>query len=256
MSKDTAMWAMIFGTALLLTYFGFSTTSPDIRLSAASKKLSATGIENLELEALKALDPVAKAELEAVKRNLANAKGDSQRAAEAYKTLSAFWFMRTEAALAGAYARKAAELINTDTAWSIAGTTFMYGLDEGQPAAKRQFCFDGAVQALESAVSLNPNNAEYALNLAMAYVKMPGDQPMKGVMMLRDLEARFPEYEPVQLQLAVLAMETGQLEKSLQRLEKLLSKNPKHPKANCLMAHILEKMNRAEEAPKYSVNCK
>jgi tetratricopeptide (TPR) repeat protein len=256
MSKGPVFWAIIFGLALLITYFGFNTISPEVRNGSSSKNLAVTGIENLEQEALTALNPSQKAELEAVKKNLTSNSNDSLLIIDTYKTLSGFWFLHKEAGIAGAYAKKAAELIKTDTAWSIAGTTFIYGLEEGLDEKKRQFCFQGAIQALESAISFNPANPDHALNLAMVHVKMPGENPMKGIMMLRDVETNYPEYEPVQFQLAALAIQTGQFERSRLRMEKLLAKNPNHPRANCMMVEILVKMNMAEEAKKYSVNCK
>lgn len=256
MKKGPVFWAGVFGLALLLTYFALPTISPELRSGSTHKTLSITGSENLEQEALIDLDPAQKAELEAIKKKLSNNADDSLSTIENYQSLSGFWFLQKEPGIAGAYAMKAAEILNTDTAWSIAGTTFIYGLEEGQDEKKRQFCFQSAVQALESAISLNPSNPDHAMNLALVHVKMPGENPMKGILMLREVEEKFPEYEPVQFQLAVLAIQTGQFERSRQRMEKILTKNPDNVKANCLMAEILEKLNMAEEAKKYSVNCK
>jgi tetratricopeptide (TPR) repeat protein len=256
MQKGPLFWACIFGIALLASYFGFTTISPEVRGTSTNKTLDITGVENLVNESTNQLKPEQKAELDAILQALKTGQDQESLRLDALKSLSGFWFSMKEPAIAGAYAKQVAEILKTDTAWSITGTTFMYGLEEGLPEKRRAFCFQGAVAALENAISLNPNQPDHSINLALTHIKMPGDNPMKGILMLRELEEKYPDYEPIQFQLVELAIKTGQWERAKGRLEKLLSKNKENVQANCLMADVLEKMNMAEEAKIYKLYCK
>ena len=173
-----------------------------------------------------------------------------------FKRISGFWFKLNRFALAGSLARKVAELEKTEQSWSIAGTSFLYGLEGEKEEKERMFCQQSAVFCFEQALSLNPDEPAYALYKAMAYVKLPGKEPMKGILMILELEKKYPEYLPIQMQLAELGMQTGQFEKAEARLNKVLGAEPENAKANCLMVELLKQMNRTEEIKKYIKHCK
>lgn len=247
----------LFAGALLVTYFGFSTVSPDLRQASEtrSKSLEVTGFENLEMEAVAALTTGQKAELDQHKKVWGAVSTDEEKAAT-LKTLSGFWFDQGQFPLAGSYARKVAELEKTEQAWQIAGTTFLYGLDSDLDIKKKQFCQQGAVYCLEQAISLNTAEPSHQLYLAMAYVKLPGAEPMKGIKMMLDMEAKYKDYLPLQLQLAELGIQTGQFEKALARLQNVLNKEPELPRANCLMVEVLKQLGRTENLNSYQLLCK
>ncbi len=242
---------------LCLVYFGFNTVSPDINQANHSrmKNLEVTGLENLEEEYFSGLNPNQKAELGQLNKELKIASTDSEKA-EKMKSISGFWFRLGIYPLAGSYARKIAELEKSEQAWQIAGTTFLYGLENETDLKKKKFCQQGAVYCLEQAISMNTAEPSYQMYLAMAYVKLPGDEPMKGIQMMLAMEAKYADYIPLQIQLAELGIQTGQFDKARVRLEKVLAKEPENSDANCLMVQIMEKTNQAEAAKKYQLHCK
>ena len=63
---------------------------------------------------------------------------------------------------------------------------------------------------------------------------------MKGILQLRELDAQNPDNVIVNLQLARLAIKTGQFDKAIARLEKTLSKDPNNRKLVCLLADAYE----------------
>ncbi len=241
----------------LLCYFGLSLESPKIKQSseARSKDLELTGFENLAKDAYATLDAVQKAELDSYNRELEGLKEDSAKVS-VLKRISGFWFRLNRYALAGSLARKVAEMEKTEQSWSIAGTSFMYGLEGEKEEKERMFCQQSAVFCFEQALSLNPKEPAYELYKAMSYVKLPGKEPMKGILMILELEKKYPEYLPIQLQLAELGMQTGQFAKAEGRLHKVLEADPENAKANCLMADLMKQMNRTEEIEKYIKHCK
>ncbi len=247
----------VFSVLLLLVYFGFSTVSPEIRQATEfrSGKLDITGFENIERDVYQKLNANQKAELEQLNK-LKNQATDDAEKINYLKRISGFWFGLEAYSLAGSYAQKIAEIEKSDTSWQIAGTSFLYALDGKDDLKTKQFCQQAAIHCLEQAISLNPEEPSYQLYKAMAYVKLPGEQPMKGIMMLLDLEKKFPDFDPLQFQLTELAIQTGQFEKAKIRLNRMLDKKPEDAKANCLMVTVLEQLNQLEQINNFKKYCK
>jgi tetratricopeptide (TPR) repeat protein len=249
--------AFLCAGLLLIVYFGFNTVSPDINQATKTrmKSLEITGLENLEEEYYSKLTPTQKAELAQLNKELKMAGSESDKSTK-MKSISGFWFKLGHYSIAGSYARKVAEIDKSEDAWQIAGTTFLYGLENESDLKHKKFCQQGAVYCLEQAISLNTSEPSHQLNLAMAYVKLPGEEPMKGIKMMLGMESKYPDYLPLQIQLAELGIQTGQFEKAQNRLEKVLLKDPENVDANCLMVRLMEKTNQAEAAKKYQLHCK
>lgn len=249
---------VLIGSLLVLSYFGISTISPEV--SQASKSRSAnldiTSVENLVYGKYEQLTPIQKAELEQLNKKLGSADSDTTARIEAYKSISGFWFNLEEYAISGAFALKIAELEKTENAWSIAGVNFLYGIESESDEKERIFSQQSAVKCFEQAASLDPENPAYPMYKALAYVKLPGEQPMKGILMLLELEKKYPEFLPLQLELAGLGLKTGQYEKAEARLVKILTADPENEFANCLMIDLLKQTNRTEEIEKYIKHCK
>ncbi len=141
--------------------------------------------------------------------------------------ISGAWYGLGESALSGVYAEKIAKLNNTEEGWSIAGTTYATGITRYDEPEMRSFCLGRAVKALENAISINPKEVRHRINLALCYVNLPPEgQPMKGVLMLRDLLDEYPEDVGVLTQLGQLAIKTGQYDKAIERLGKANSIAP------------------------------
>lgn len=66
---------------------------------------------------------------------------------------------------------------------------------------------------MEQAISIKPDEPAYQIYQALAYVKLPGEEPMKGIKMLLNLEGKYPDYDPLQLQLVELGIQTDNLKK-------------------------------------------
>ncbi len=163
-----------------------------------------------------------------VLKDLISAETNDSLKTKYMEQLSGAWFSLGEPAAAGVYAQQIAEKVNSEDTWSIAGTTFSYGLKSYQDNPTiRLFCKEKAVECLENAISINPEETQHRINLALCYVDMPPeDQPMKGILMLRDLLDKDPNNAPVLIQLAQLAIKTGQYDKAVERLEKAYSIQP------------------------------
>ena len=231
-------------------YWGLDTVSPEQK-----KELRSQGIEAPELNET---DEIAKAkerlsasivtkleQLESRESNL-----DPTNRVTLLKDIASIWSEQKEYYISGIYAEKIAELDKTSDAWGIAGTTFLLALQESSKEAYRAQAIQAkAVQALENAISANPDDIDHRINLALAYVELPpGDNPMKGIQNLLGLQERYPEEPKVLAQLGRLALQTGQTERAYNRYLEAYKLGLNSKEIVCLLAQMSEQLKTPEAA--------
>ncbi|MFN8278764.1 MAG: hypothetical protein U0V49_00620 [Saprospiraceae bacterium] len=227
-------------------YFGLSIEPREIKAPEEKMQASAfrKGLNEETLQkAMAELEPVQKAEVETLMKDLQNAASDSVRL-PLLKRLSGVWYDHGRYELSGDYATMVAGISKTADAWGIAGTSYLQGIDPEVPDAA--ICRDKALVSFDKAIRLNPENPQHRMNKALCLVRMPGENPMEGIMMLRELDQQHPDYLPVQLTLSQLAIQTGQLDKAYDRVKRNLVKHPDDKDLNCLMIELIRQTGKNE----------
>lgn len=215
-----------------------------------------TDINSLLVDAKSGLSPQALASVKVLEEELQESSADSIKL-EAYRQLSSLWYQMENPGIAGYYAERLAELNPKDEeAWSIAGTTFSICLQREQEEKIRSFCTDHAVRSLEKAASLNPDNVQHRVNLALVYAENPPkDTPMKGILMLVELNKQNPDNVLVLTQLGRLAIKTSQFEKAAERLDRAMKLEPNNKNIACLLAQAYEGMGQSVKASEFRQKC-
>ena len=191
----------------------------------------------------------------ALETDVEKATSDTAKTA-AYRQLSSQWFQMEKPGISGYYAEKVAEITRDEDAWSIAGTTYSLCLQREQEEKIRSFCTEHAVQALEKAASLNPTNIQHKVNLALVYAENPPKEtPMKGILMLVDLNKQYPNDVLVLTQLGRLAIKTGQFDKAVQRLGKAAELDPSNKTAVCLLSQAYGGLGESAKAADFKSKC-
>ena len=223
-----------------MLYFGCETKSKEQKAITQSRALT---VEALDIKAhiSETFDKLG-AEQKATIQSLSQ-KAESKDPS-LLKQISAAWHNAGHDEIAASFAEQVAEIEKTEDAWSIAGANYYLAIQESQDEAVRNFATQHAVSAFQNAASLNPTNIEHKINLALCYTENPPQEnPMKGTLLLLDLEKQNSGNVPVNIQLARLGIKTGQFEKAIVRLEKILLKEPENKRAVCLIADAYEKSN-------------
>lgn len=251
--------AVISGSVILVLvmYVGFDRIDPGHKSLEKSRMMNieSTGIDNLVKEAAEKLDDRQKSLIEALQLDLSKTQ-DTVRKTELLKTLSGTWFDSGFPAISGYYAEEVAAILKTEESWSVAGTTYALGVKNAGDQKTKEFCSNRAVKAFEKAISLAPEKIEPRLNLAICYTdNPPADNPMQGIMMLRDLNAKNPDNVAILNQLGRLAIETNQTEKALERLEKALSLEPANNTTICLLAKAYSQAGKEGLAKEFNDKC-
>jgi tetratricopeptide (TPR) repeat protein len=241
----------------LVLFFGFDTKSENQEAVEKSRALNAvsTDINALLVGAKKTLPASQLAEVEVFEHQLSDAQTEEDRT-KVMKKLSGAWFELGQRSIAGFYAEKVAEFEKTEEAWSLAGTTYSLCLQVAKEEKIKSYCSERAVQAFESAISINPDNTQHQTNLALVYTeKPPADNPMKGILMLIELNKKFPENVSVLVNLGRLGIKTNQFEKAVERLEKATSLDPQNKIAFCLLANAYQGVGNSAKAVEAQEQC-
>jgi tetratricopeptide (TPR) repeat protein len=241
-------------------FFGFDTKPTSQKLLEKSRAVSIerTDIQNILLEAKTTLSQTERDYYNSMENLISVEMRDSVKI-ELYKRISGDWFKQGLSSISGYYAEKIAEIQNTEDSWSIAGTTHAFTLGKGnETSAKvKEFSRARAINCFDNALSLNPQNVQHRINKAIVYAEFPlSEDPMRGVLSLLELNREYPENTSVIYQLARFGIQTGQLDKAIERLEKLVVMEPEYEKAWCLLTKAYEEARLPEKAREAQLNCK
>lgn len=229
-----------------ILYFGCDVQSKEQKTIETARVLTGTTMDMAAVmkEATQSLSPAQASEIQSLTQ-----KNEAAKDPSVLKQLSAAWHNAGHDEVAAHYAEQVAELDKTDEAWSIAGANYYLALQKAEDKSLRDFCVNQAVKAFQNAASLNPTKLEHRINLALCYTENPPqDNPMKGILLLRELDTQNPENVAVNFQLARLAIKTGQFDRAIVRLEKVLAKEPNNGKLACLLADAYAGANNPKAA--------
>jgi len=225
------------------------------REKTRSLNLQSTDINILRQEAAGRLSDNAKARIQILEAQLADAEDEEKT--EIYKDLSSIWYDAEEIGISGHYAEEVAHGLQSASAWGIAGTTYALCIKRTEKEKERSLCLSKALESLENAISLDPDNLSYQINRAVLLAENPPqDNPMRGVLLLLEMNKKFPENVPVINNIAKFALQTNQLDKAEQRLLGALEIDPNNIKTNCLLAQLYEAKGDKRKASNYLMKCK
>ena len=94
----------------------------------------------------------------------------------------------------------------------------------------------------------HPERLDLKTKIAMTYVS--SQNPMQGILLLREVIESDPENEEALYNLGLLSRQSGQLDKAIERFSKIVSINPDHIQARFLLAVTyldLGESNKAKE---------
>lgn len=253
--------AVLAGAAALFfaLYFGCETKSKDQKTLEKTRVLTAesTDINVLLTASKQMLEPAAANEIAAMEQELSMAGGDTIAQVALLKRLSGTWYRFGDPAIAGYYAQLVAEEVNTEEAWSTAGTTYAICVQRGTAEKVLDFCTQRAVTAFENAVSINPDNLAHRVNLAVVYAENPPkEDAMRGITMLLELNRNNPDNVSILNNLGRLAIKTGQYERAVERLARVLELDPGNPVATCLLGDAWSGAGDAAKAEAFEQACR
>lgn len=248
---------LVFLGLFAILYFGCKTKNKEQRAVEKSRanNIELVSTDRLISEARPKMTPKGRSDLILLEDQLQNSPSDSAKVST-YKALASLWYTEKQPLISGYFAEKIASIQNTEEAWSIAGTTYAIASQRVSDATEKKHAILKSRSAYENVLSINNENIDNTINLALSYVDLPDEgNPMKGILMLVDLNKKYPNNTSVLMQLGRLALGTNQLDKSVERLSKVISLEPDNKDAHCLLAEAYRKKGDLEKAQQEQNKC-
>lgn len=146
------------------------------------------------------------------------------------------------------YQNKLAIQKNTAQYWGLSGEkSYLAGILTGKNEALRTHLFNQAIEAFKKATELSPQSDSFKVKLATCYMDGTPDV-MSGVTILREIVARDSNNVEAQFTLGRYGIVSGQFDKSIIRLEKVISLQPSNADAYLLIAEAYEKTGDIDKA--------
>lgn len=175
-----------------------------------------------------------------------NAKDTNKLAA--YTDLVKFYSEKECPEISAYYVSKKVELVPQAASWDKAGNNFMMLFyDPMGPERIKKGLALKAVDCFQKATELAPENNDYKVKTAQCYMEGVGDV-MAGVSLLREVEKADSNHIMMNFLLGKFGIISGQYEKAIKRLEKVLSSQSDNWEAYFLLAEAYANTGQKEKA--------
>jgi tetratricopeptide (TPR) repeat protein len=245
-----------------LLYFGGNTVSPKKETPAAGPmagggtpgERQAAGLnlpvpanfDSLLTAAKKKLSPAAQADISRQENTIT--RGDiKEQQILAYEALGKLWQQNKNRAIAAHYFGKSGKLENSRKKLNFAAHLFSEELHEERDPRVRQWMAEEAIACYQQSIALDPDNDTTRIDLAAVYINGTGET-MKGIEQLLTIVRKDSTNIPANMILGRMAVESGQLDKAIQRGNTILSVDKENVEAYWFMAEAYRRKNDIPKA--------
>lgn len=166
--------------------------------------------------------------------------------------LGRFWDRNNIPAASAVWFEKKANVIGNEESRIQSAYRYFDAFKVAQDSTLRGILVGKAIAQYKMVLEKNPNNLNAKTDLGVCYVEGSAE-PMKGIMMLREVIAANPNHEMAQLNLGLLSVKSGQLDKAIERFNKVLTINPKRTEVYLYLGQVyLQKADTLKAIENYS----
>jgi tetratricopeptide (TPR) repeat protein len=250
--KKTVLIIGVLALALIGTLYSLPKIVVNNKSETTDQGTSAgTGEENNSVaekqDANHGVTTLDAAQQETIDKLLISYQADPEEETGAIK-LSDQYFMYQRFDSAAYYAEKAAFAKPNLTNYLRAGDRYYeaYGFSLDQAKSKR--LGEKTREFYQKVLDENPTVLLAKANMAMTYVNT--ENPMQGIMMLREVLEDDPTNEVALFNMGILSMRSNQYSKAVERFQQIVVNNPSNTKARFYLGVSLMEANKKDEALK------
>lgn len=213
---------------------------------------SAFNIDNILAASKAKLTPGQQTRVEQLEKSVVRGDVNHQRA-EIYKQLAAFYRDSAHLLLPFAYyTAEAAKLENSQKSLTFAARFFLESARSQHDQGLKNWMANESKQLFEKALVLDPGNDSLKVGLGSCYIYGTiADNPMQGIMMIREVAERDPSNMYAQYMLGVGGLMSGQLDRAIERLSLVASKQPGNVEVMLMLAEAYERKGDKPNAAKW-----
>jgi tetratricopeptide (TPR) repeat protein len=248
------------GVVLLCLIYFFGNTIPPkkgpgaVATAAGTKEISFNTILEASKQQLSPAQQARVAQLET-----AVVRGDvKEQQIKVYKQLADFWKDSAHLLLPyGYYSAQVAKLENSQKSLTFAAQFFLEGIRRQENPELQRWMGIEAKGLFEKALEIAPDNDSLKIGLGSCYLLGNiSESPMQGIMMIREVAERDPENMYAQFMLGLGGMISGQFDKAIDRLLKVVQHQPENIEVMLMLAEAYERQNDKANAVKWYLTSK
>jgi tetratricopeptide (TPR) repeat protein len=253
---------IVASTGLLLLlglyFFGNTVSSKNVAPAPTAEKPAADNpidIKDILQASESKLDPSRLSYVNRLKNSVVRGDVKGQQL-KAYHQLSSFWRDSVQNAFlpAAYYLAESAKLENSEKSLTFAAQLFLNNL-RGQHPALKIWMANQAKELFEKALALNSQNDSSKIGLGGAYIfgssAANPQEIMQGIQQILEVARRDSTNMYAQFMLGLGGIESGQLDKAIERLTTVVSHQPENVEAIIILAETCEQKGRKAEAVKW-----
>lgn len=164
-----------------------------------------------------------------------------------HDSLAAFWDSKRAFALSGWYFEQKAAADHNEQSYLNAAYRYFDAYKNALDSVVRDEMVAGAIRNYKMVLDVSPNNLDVKTDLGVLYAEATAE-PMKGIILLREVVAANPAHENAQFNLGILSVRSQQYAKAVERFDNVLRANPARHDALLLKAHTLKEMGDTDLA--------
>lgn len=141
-----------------------------------------------------------------------------------YQAIAKIYDALRQPAASAFYYEKRAALIKSERSYLEAAYRYFDAFKAAGDTGMRAVMINHAIENYKMVVKLNPGNLDAKCDLGVLYTES-GDNPMQGIMLLREVVKENPHHENAQFNLGLLSIKSGQYDKALERFDNVMKAN-------------------------------
>lgn len=242
--KLKPVYLIVAGVLLIAILFFFGKTNGPEKVNtdeghtnAAQKASSESKIDFKPFitEAKKHIDINKLKQIDTLEKQLSAATEINQKI-ELTKNLTQAWKNAGSKIITAEYAKQLAFLTQQPQDYALAGDLLVTAFETAADTNLSKQLVDEAFSTLQKAIELDTNNIDNKVNMAACLME-GRNQIMDGVPILLEIVKKSPNHLKANFILAKFAVVSGQYDKAINRLEKLISNNPTYTDAYLVLAN-------------------
>jgi tetratricopeptide (TPR) repeat protein len=250
------------GVLLFVLMYFFGRTIPTPKPSEAKKQEAASGstthdhkafdIQSVLTTTKAQLTPDQQAKVTQMENAVVRGNVKDQQI-KVYRQLANFYKDTVHALLPYAYyTSEAAKLENSEKSLTFAAHFLLDGVRSQQDHVLKEWLASNAKELFEKALAINPNNDSSKVGLGSCYLFGEiSETPMQGISMIREVAEKDPNNMYAQMMLGIGGMVSGQYDRAIERLSKVVEAQPGNPEAVVMLAEAYERKGDKQNAIKW-----
>jgi predicted Zn-dependent protease len=240
-------------TVLFCAIYFFGKTTPPKKSTATTVASGNTYNIDKVLEASRAqLTAEERTRLAQLENSVVRGNVQAQKAA-IYKQIAEFYRDTAHLLIPFAYyTGQAAKLENSEKSLTFAARFFLDNARKQDDDGLKKWMANESKELFEKALVLNPGSDSLKVGLGSCYIfGNIADNPMQGIMMIREVAERDPSNMYAQLMLGIGGLMSGQLDRAIERLNVVATKEPANLEAKIMLAEAYERKGDKQNAVKW-----